>query len=91
MAKSTLPIAMDLMFGHEGGYVNANTDRGGPMKYGITHKTLAAHRGITAVNPSQVKAMTKLEAEEIYRRSYWGQSGGDVLPRGWTMPRSILV
>lgn len=82
MARETLPIALGLMFGHEGGYVNVATDRGGPTKYGITHKTLASHRGIAAVSASQVKAMTLQEAEEIYRRSYWTQSGGDVLPAG---------
>jgi len=82
MARETLPTALSLMFGHEGGYVNAKTDRGGPTKYGITHRTLAAHRGVPSVTPAQVKALTLKEAEEIYRRSYWTQSGGDLLPAG---------
>lgn len=70
------------MFGHEGGYVNVKSDRGGPTKYGITHKTLAAARGVTSVTAAQVKAMTREEAVEIYRRSYWAQAGGDLLPSG---------
>lgn len=82
MARETLPEALRLMFGHEGGYVNAKTDRGGPTKYGITHRTLAAHRGVPSVTAAQVKALTLKEAEEIYRRSYWTQSGGDLLPVG---------
>lgn len=82
MARETLPEALRLMFGHEGGYVNAKTDRGGPTKYGITHRTLAAHRGVPSVTAAQVKALTLKEAEEIYRRSYWTQSGGDLLPTG---------
>lgn len=82
MARETLPTALSLMFGHEGGYVNAKTDAGGPTKYGITHRTLAAHRGVPSVTAAQVKAMTKAEAEEIYRKSYWTQSGGDLLPVG---------
>lgn len=82
MARETLPVALDLMFGHEGGYSNVKTDRGGPTKYGITHKTLAAHRGVKAVTAEQVRAMTRQEAEEIYRQSYWVQSGGDLLPPG---------
>lgn len=82
MARETLPTALALMFGHEGGYVNAKTDRGGPTKYGITHRTLAAHRGVASVTAAQVKALTLKEAEEIYRRSYWTQSGGDLLPVG---------
>lgn len=80
--RETLPKALALMFGHEGGYVNAATDRGGPTKYGITHRTLAAHRGVGSVSAAQVKALTLAEAEDIYRKSYWGQSGGDVLPAG---------
>lgn len=82
MARETLPEALRLMFGHEGGYSNNKSDRGGPTKYGITHKTLAAHRGVPSVTAAQVKALTLKEAEEIYRRSYWTQSGGDLLPAG---------
>lgn len=82
MARETLPTALALMFGHEGGYVNAKSDRGGPTKYGITHKTLAAHSGVKSVTAEQVKAMPKAEAEAIYRKSYWTQSGGDLLPVG---------
>ncbi|MCC2608405.1 glycoside hydrolase family 108 protein [Neorhizobium petrolearium] len=82
MARETLPVALDLMFGHEGGYVNVKSDRGGPTKYGITHTTLAAHRGVSSVTADQVKRMTLQEAEAIYRRSYWSQSGGDILPAG---------
>lgn len=82
MARETLPEALRLMFGHEGGYSNNKSDPGGPTKYGITHRTLAAHRGVPSVTAAQVKALTLKEAEEIYRRSYWTQSGGDLLPVG---------
>lgn len=82
MARETLPEALRLMFGHEGGYSNSKSDPGGPTKYGITHRTLAAHRGVPSVTAAQVKALTLKEAEEIYRRSYWTQSGGDLLPAG---------
>ena len=80
--RETLTTALDLMFGHEGGYVNTPKDPGGATKYGITHRTLAAHRGVASVTPAQVKALTKEEATKIYRRSYWVQSGGDMLPVG---------
>lgn len=89
MARETLPVALDLMFGHEGGYSNAKTDRGNYLngilvgtKYGVTGATLAAHRGVKSVSADQVRGMSREEAETIYRRSYWGQSGGDVLPPG---------
>lgn len=80
--RETLPRALELMFGHEGGYSNVKTDSGGPTKYGITHKTLAAHRGVGSVTAEQVKALNLSEAEEIYRKGYWTQSGGDLLPVG---------
>lgn len=82
MARENLDDALELMFGHEGGYANSKSDAGGPTKYGITHKTLAAHRGVKSVTVAQVKALTIEEAEDIYRKSYWGQSGGDALPAG---------
>ena len=80
--RETLTTALDLMFGHEGGYVNNPKDPGGATKYGITHRTLAADRGVRSVTPAQVEALSKEEAAEIYRRSYWVQSGGDLLPVG---------
>lgn len=80
--RETLGVALRLMFGHEGGYSNRKTDSGGPTKYGITHKTLAAYLGKPSVSAERVQALTLAEAEAIYRKSYWAQSGGDVLPKG---------
>lgn len=82
MARATLPTALKLVFGHEGGYSNVKSDKGGPTKFGITHRTLAAHRGVTSVTAEQVKALTLEEATDIYERSYWPQAGGDLLPPG---------
>jgi lysozyme family protein len=82
MARETLPVALELVFGDEGGYSNRSTDRGGPTKYGITHRTLAAHRGVKSVTADQVKAMSREEAVDIYQRSFWLQCGGDLLPPG---------
>lgn len=80
--RETLGVALRLCFGAEGGYSNRKTDKGGPTKYGITHKTLAAHLGKPSVSAERVQALTLAEAEAIYRKSYWAQSGGDVLPKG---------
>lgn len=82
MARQNLEPSLKLLFGDEGGYSNRATDSGGPTKFGVTHRTLAAYRGVKSVTAEQVKAMTIQEAEEIYRRSYWLQSGGDLLPSG---------
>ncbi len=81
MSHSTLPTALKLIFGHEGGYSNRSTDRGGPTKYGITLATLSAHRG-RKLTAADVKKLTLPEAETIYRKSYWTQAGGDILPVG---------
>ena len=80
--RENLDRSLELMFGHEGGYVNVATDKGGPTKYGITHRTLAAHRGVSRVTAEQVKAMNIAEARDIYIESYWSQSGADQLPAG---------
>jgi lysozyme family protein len=80
--RENLDDSLKLMFGHEGGYSNVKTDAGGPTKYGITHRTLAAHLGVPSVTAARVKAMTINEAEAIYRKSYWPQSGGDLLYSG---------
>ena len=82
MARESLPVALDLVFGHEGGYSNVSTDRGGPTKFGITHRTLAAHLGKPSVSAREVQAMSREVAADIYRRSFWGQAGGDLLPPG---------
>lgn len=82
MARKNLGKSLELMFGHEGSYVNDPNDNGGPTKFGITHKTLAAHRGVASVSAAQVKAMKIEEATEIASKSYWIPAGGDILPSG---------
>ncbi len=79
--RENLDDSLELMFGHEGGYVNAKTDRGGPTKYGITQKTLSGKLGRKATI-ADVKALTLDDATEIYIPSYWVPAGGDVLPKG---------
>lgn len=89
MARKNLSKSLELVFGHEGMYSNAKTDSGNFLngilvgtKYGVTGKTLAAHRGVKSVTANDVRNMTLEEATEIYVKSYWGQSGGDLLPSG---------
>jgi lysozyme family protein len=80
--RENLDDSLELIWGHEGGYVNRKTDRGGPTKFGVTAKTLAAARGVPKVTAEQVRNLTIDEAEAIYRKSYWGPAGGDQLPAG---------
>ena len=53
----------------EGGFVDNPADRGGPTKFGITHRTLFAHRG-RPVTRVDVEQLTEAEAREIYRRRF---------------------
>ena len=59
---------------YEGGYGWDAKDPGGPTKYGITCYDLAEHRGQTMTSMSTwaplVKAMSRQEAEDIYRSKY---------------------
>ena len=87
--RENLDDSLELLFGSEGGYSDKTSDRGNFLagklvgtKYGITGKTLAMSRGVGFVTASDVKTMTIKEAEEIYRKGYWGQVGGDELPAG---------
>ncbi len=63
--------ALQAVFRHEGGYVRDPLDSGGATNMGITHGTLARWRKVKSVTPAQVKAMTKLEAGQIYKALYW--------------------
>lgn len=66
-----------------GGFSSVKTDSGNffngklvGTKYGITGRTLAAHRNWKDISLADVKSLSLAEAEEIYRKSYWSQSGG---------------
>ena len=56
---------------HEGGYVNDPQDLGGETKYGISKRTYPGE---------DIANLTLDRAKELYRRDYWGPSGGDALP-----------
>ena len=77
--KETLDDALVLIFGHEGGYVNVRTDKGGPTKYGVTQRTLSNYRGAKA-SIEDVKLLTLSEAEAIYRQDYAKPIRYDDLP-----------
>lgn len=68
MLRDIEAIIDDLIV-REGGYVDHPADRGGPTKYGITQRTLATYRG-RPVSVSEVKALEKSEAANIYRTTY---------------------
>lgn len=79
--RANLAVSLRLSTKHEGGYSNHPSDPGGPTNHGITQVTLSAWRK-RKVSISEVKALTKAEAEEIYIANYWAPVGGDKLPAG---------
>jgi len=72
---------VEIIFNHEGGYVDHPNDPGGATNMGITHKTLAGWRG-EPVTKEDVRNLTKDEAGEIYRANYWNALNCDTLPLG---------
>jgi lysozyme family protein len=60
--------AIRIVLEHEGGYSNDPSDVGGQTKFGICKKY---HPEVDIPN------LTLEEAEEIYRREYWGAIHGD--------------
>ncbi len=79
--KNNFNRVVDLGFLYEGGFVNDPDDPGGATNFGITYRTLSAYRG-RSCSVSDVKALQKAEAREIYRLNYWNVIRGDELPSG---------
>lgn len=73
---------MDIIFAHEGGYVDHPDDPGGATNLGITHKTLAAWRKVDKCSREEVQTLQRDEAREIYRAHYWNALNCDNLPAG---------
>lgn len=63
--------AVEVIFHHEGGYVNHPKDPGGETKYGISK------RAYPNIN---IAELTKESAAEIYKKDYWNKVRGDSLP-----------
>lgn len=71
--------------GHEGGYSNHPSDRGGETKYGISDNRDGVQDGKSDVNGDgtpdvDIANMTIEQAKEIYRRDYWDKMRCDELP-----------
>ncbi|MCW0413473.1 hypothetical protein NG831_06580 [Xanthomonas sacchari] len=63
---------IDRVLSHEGGYVNDPRDPGGETQWGISK---AAYPNVN------IRALTRPQAIEIYRRDYWQPIQGDKLPK----------
>jgi len=65
----------------EGGYSDHKDDRGGKTNYGITERTLSKVLNRKATE-TDVRALTRCEAMDIYRSLYWGPALCDRWPAG---------
>jgi len=75
----TIDEMIDGILRREGGFVDHPADRGGPTKYGITHKTLSQYVG-HAVLRSDVENLSEDLARDIYERNYYFAPRIDRLP-----------
>lgn len=66
----------------EGGYVNDPQDPGGETNKGVTKRVYDAYRRNKSQKTQSVKLITQDEIEDIYRKQYWAQVGGDKMPDG---------
>lgn len=59
------------LIGNEGGYTNNPSDPGGETNFGISKRS---YPGV------DIKNLTLEQAKAIYRRDFWAEAGGEVLP-----------
>lgn len=78
---SRFDLCLPIVLQKEGGFSNDPDDNGGATMMGITIGTLAAWRR-KPVTQEDVRALTKDEAQEIYRANYWNVIQCDRLPKG---------
>lgn len=69
-------------------YTNDPNDSGGPTKYGITQRTLARFRKFY-VTPSDVQALTRAQAFDVYRWLFVEEPGFDKLLSCATLSKAI--
>jgi lysozyme family protein len=67
----TFDQAFDRLMGNEGGYVWVQRDPGGETNFGISKRSYP---------DVDIKALTRDEAKEIYRRDFWTAAGQKVAP-----------
>lgn len=80
-AHDNFAVCITEILQQEGGFVNNPADPGGATNLGITKATLEAFRE-KAVTEDDVRALTKDEAQEIYRARYWNVMRCNDLPPG---------
>lgn len=77
MSIENFEKAIGFLFPAEGGYVNHQSDKGGPTNMGITQKTFDNYRQQKGLPTENVKNITREEAKKIYYEEYWLTAGAD--------------
>jgi len=83
--KENRKAALDYIFRHEGGYAERAEEGGGAVNMGVTFAVFQAWRklhGKPEPTWSDLKAMERVEAEEIYGAQYLDPIHFDELPAG---------
>ncbi len=68
-------MALDIVFGSEGKYVNHQNDKGGPTNMGITQSTYNDYCRRHKLPIKNVKNLSKNEVIQIYYNDYWVKLG----------------
>lgn len=80
MAKNNFAGALSAVLVHEGGWSDHAQDPGGATMRGITLATYRQYR--PGATKAQLRNISDVELERIYRGGYWDKVRGDDLPAG---------
>ena len=79
--KENFDASFDRIIKSEGGYVNDPSDNGGETNLGVTIGAWGAYLG-RAIQPGEMKALTREQVKPFYKQMYWDKVKGDDLPKG---------
>lgn len=82
MAAANFAASLALVLKHEGGFSNHPRDPGGATMQGVIQRVYDAYRKRRGLARQSVRWIDKDELHEIYKRQYWDEIKGDVLPKG---------
>lgn len=71
MANSQYSRSLEMVLGHEGGYVDHPEDKGGPTNKGVTKIVYDKYRAAKGLAMRDVRELTDDEYREIYYQGYW--------------------
>jgi lysozyme family protein len=79
--NANFDMSFDRVMQSEGGYVWDKDDAGGETNFGVTIGAWGAYLG-RAIQPGEMKALTKDAVKPFYKQMYWDKVRGDDLPAG---------